>query len=153
MEGRARRSTDDRALTDDPLIRLHLLVPGGKWPTVSVNPVRSAKCWSSHFPSRILAPLLPPQSAVMSSEVARGEEGLAHDLPPPSDRAHRELRRVVVDPYTHPPLVTVQVVHPVGDCLSPLGSEEVVDPNRLGLAPGPPLASPVLEVPNQLLLP
>ena len=54
------------------IIRIHLLVPGGKRPTVSVNPVRSANCCSSHFQSRTLAPLLPPKSAVMSSEVAWG---------------------------------------------------------------------------------
>lgn len=53
-------------------IQFHLLVLGGKGHTVSVNPVRSANCWSTHFQSRTLAPLLSPRSAVMSSEVAYG---------------------------------------------------------------------------------
>src|SRR5258708_1736823 len=49
----------------------HLLVPGGKWLVVMVRPVRLANCCSSHFHSRSRAPLLPPASAVISSERAR----------------------------------------------------------------------------------
>jgi hypothetical protein len=52
-------------------IVFHLLVPGGKWQVVMVRPVRLASCCSSHFQSRSRAPLLPPASAVMSSERAR----------------------------------------------------------------------------------
>jgi hypothetical protein len=52
-------------------ILFHLLVPGGKWQTVILRPVRFASCWSSHFHRRTRAPLLPPASAVMSSERAR----------------------------------------------------------------------------------
>jgi hypothetical protein len=53
-------------------IQLHLLVRGGKWHPVTVNPARSANCGSPHFRSRTRDPLLPPQSAVTSREVARG---------------------------------------------------------------------------------
>src|SRR5216684_2900455 len=49
----------------------HLLVPGGKWQTVSVSPVWSAKRCNSHFHSRRRQPLLPPPSAVISSRRAR----------------------------------------------------------------------------------
>src|SRR6266852_5700853 len=52
-------------------IVFHLLVPGGKWLVVIVRPVRLASCCSSHFHSRSRVPLLPPASAVMSSERAR----------------------------------------------------------------------------------
>ena len=101
----------------------------------------------------------PSLRPVAASAVRRDEQrgragvgGAAHDLPPPSDRAHRERRRVVVDLDTHPPLVAVQVVQPLGDRLPLLGNEEVVDPNRLGLALWPPLAPSVPEAPHQLLL-
>jgi hypothetical protein len=50
----------------------HLLVPGEKWQVVIVRPVRGANCCSSHFHRRSRAPLLPPASAVMSRERARG---------------------------------------------------------------------------------
>ena len=41
---------------------------------------------------------------------------------------------------------------PVGDRLPFPGNEDVVDPDRLGFALWPPLASTVLELPHQLLL-
>src|ERR1035437_1981322 len=51
-------------------IWFHLLVPGGKWQTVSPSPVSSASFWSSNFHSRTRYPLLPPPSAVTGSLVA-----------------------------------------------------------------------------------
>ena len=51
-------------------ILFHLLVPGGKWHTVMVSPVRFASRCSSHFQSRRRAPLLPPASAVINSDCA-----------------------------------------------------------------------------------
>jgi hypothetical protein len=53
-------------------ILFHLLVPGGKWQTVTCSPVRSAKRCSETFHSRARALLLPPLSAVMRSSVAVG---------------------------------------------------------------------------------
>ena len=53
-------------------IRFHLLVPGGKWATVTDSPVSSAKPCHSRFHSRTRTPLLPPQSAVISNRVAVG---------------------------------------------------------------------------------
>src|SRR2546426_7893772 len=52
----------------------HLLVPDGKWQTVSVRPVWSARRCNSHFHSRRRQPLLPPPSAVSNSRPARGEK-------------------------------------------------------------------------------
>src|SRR5260370_31230262 len=51
----------------------HLLVPGGKWQTVSVSPVWSARPCNSHFHSRRRQPLLPPASAVISNRPVRGD--------------------------------------------------------------------------------
>src|SRR5260370_33357565 len=49
----------------------HLLVPGGKGLVVMGLPVRLGNCCGFHFHSRSRAPLLPPASAVISSERAR----------------------------------------------------------------------------------
>ncbi len=48
----------------------HLLAPGGRCATVIDNPVRSASVCSSVFHSRTRAPLLSPQSVVISSRLA-----------------------------------------------------------------------------------
>lgn len=69
-----------------------------------------------------------------------------------TDSARHERCRVMVDPNAHPPLATVQVVHPAGNRLPLLGDMEDVNLNRLGLSLWPPLAIAVLEVPHQLLL-
>ena len=53
-------------------ILFHLLVPGGKWQTEIFSPVSSANCCNSHFHSLTRAPLLPPESAVISSRFAFG---------------------------------------------------------------------------------
>jgi hypothetical protein len=50
----------------------HLLAPGGKWCTVMATPSSSAGFWSSIFHNRMREPLLPPPSAVIVSDVARG---------------------------------------------------------------------------------
>ena len=56
-------------------ILFHLLVPGGKWQTLTLRPTLSANLWSDHFHSRLRALLLPPESAVINNEVAFGVSG------------------------------------------------------------------------------
>src|SRR3989304_6000116 len=53
-------------------ILFHCLVPGGRWHTEMDRPLSVANLWSSHFHSRVRAPLLPPESAVISSTRACG---------------------------------------------------------------------------------
>src|SRR5439155_13284388 len=53
-------------------ILFHLLVPGGKWQTLTRSPASSANRCSSHFHSRLRLPLLPPPSATTNNSVARG---------------------------------------------------------------------------------
>jgi hypothetical protein len=48
-------------------ILFHLLVPGGRWQTVTCRPVSAAKAASSIFQARVRLPLEPPLSAQMSS--------------------------------------------------------------------------------------
>src|SRR2546421_11575813 len=58
-------------IAPEPLF--HLLVPGGKWQTAMRKPVSSASFCSSHLHNRRREPLLPPESAVVSRRLARGE--------------------------------------------------------------------------------
>src|SRR5680860_777031 len=54
-------------------ILFHLLVPGGRWATVTWRLVAAAKAASSLFQARSRVPLEPPPSAVISSRSAWGE--------------------------------------------------------------------------------
>src|SRR5665213_1311042 len=47
-------------------ILFHLLVPGGKWHTLTSNPVSLANCCNSVFHNLLRELLLPPPSAVIS---------------------------------------------------------------------------------------
>ena len=53
-------------------ILFHLLVPGGRWPTVIGTLSWSASFCSSSFHSRTHEPLLPPPSAVINKLRAFG---------------------------------------------------------------------------------
>ena len=53
-------------------ILFHLLVPGGRWQTVMVSPSSLARACSSRFHNGTRAPLLPPQSAVITRLCAVG---------------------------------------------------------------------------------
>src|SRR6266581_6976800 len=53
-------------------ILFHLLVPGGKWHTLSFRPVSSANVCKQNFHSRQRTPLLPPASTVISNSSAPG---------------------------------------------------------------------------------
>src|SRR5438128_7935376 len=53
-------------------ILFHLLVPGGRWQTVTNRPVSAAKRASSIFQARTREPLDPPPSAQTSSLSALG---------------------------------------------------------------------------------
>src|ERR1019366_8412186 len=91
-----------------------------------------------------------PQStaaAIAATAVCRDQQflgsGIAwstHFFPPPADRLHRELRRVVIDTHAHPALILAQIIDAVGSDLA-----------QLGCALRSPLASAVLELANQLL--
>jgi len=73
-------------------------------------------------------------------------------LPPRFDRSGREHRRVVVHAHAHEAFVGVDVKDTVWDRLADGIRGEVVDVNQIGLVLRLPLASPVFEVADQLLL-
>ena len=54
-----------------PLL-FHLLVPGGRWATVTLRPVSAAKAASSTFQARTRDPLDPPPPAQISNRCAAG---------------------------------------------------------------------------------
>ena len=57
----------------------------------------------------------------------------------------------MVDAYAHPTGVPSQIIDAVGNRLSVLGDEEVVNSHRFGVLLRPPLFSRVFEVTHQLL--
>ena len=133
-------------------ILFHLLVPGGRWVTVIFRPVSLAKRCSSRFQSFTLAPLLPPQSAVIVRQRGVGITRLAKLLPPAPDALDRKGAGIGVDADADPAMVGGDVVDAIGGDLAQFGDLEVMHPHRLGLALGTQLTAVVLEVANQLLL-
>src|SRR3954451_2319984 len=65
-------------------ILFHLLVPEGKWHTLTFNPVSLASSCNATFHRRLRLPLLPPPSAVIRTRSARG-----YDRWPISDHQRR----------------------------------------------------------------
>src|SRR5450756_2806096 len=101
----------------------------------------------------------PAATAVAATTVGRDQEPtgvaipLGAHLPPPTpNRFHGETGRIVVDAHAHPALVRGQVVDAIGNGLPEFGLQEVVDLDLLRPARRTPLASAVLERPDQLLL-
>ena len=58
----------------------------------------------------------------------------------------------MVNAHADPAGVAGEIVDPVGNGLAALRNQEVMDPDRRGLAVRPPLAARVLEVADQFLL-
>src|SRR5664279_5687866 len=113
----------------------HLLVPGGRWVTVMVRPVRAPRAARGVFHCRVREPLDPPPSAVISSRVASGVGGPADLVPPVADGGHGERGGVVVGAHADPAGVGGGVVDPVRGDLAPLGVDEVVHVDQFGLPP------------------
>ncbi len=78
-------------------ILFHLLVPGGKWQTLTFKPVSSANRCKATFHKRDLAPLLPPLSTIINRRAALGNRFLPIVPPPMTNRSDSEFSGVVVD--------------------------------------------------------
>ena len=85
---------------------------------------------SSRFHSRTRAPLLPPQSAVMTSRQPSGSVP-AQPGPPAAD-ALTANGRVGIDPDTDPASVCGEIIDAVRRDLPCSGRAKVVHPHRLG---------------------
>ncbi len=115
----------------------------------------------AQFVSELLQLNFPQAHAVAVTATAVGGdqqaprrrvEWLAHLVPPPADALDGEGRRVVRNADAHPALVGAHVIHPIGRHFSQWRVNEVIDAPILRVAFGLPLASTILEVPNQFLL-
>ena len=127
-------------------ILFHLLVPGGKWHTVTASPVVVGEALQLDLPQ-------PHPIAVAAAAVGADQQplrpgiGVRPDrLPPAAQARDREARRVVVLPHGDPAGVAAHIVDAVGDRLAQLLVGEVVDVDLLGLALRLPLPPAVLEV-------
>ena len=89
------------------------------------------------------APVSGEQQAVCL-RVAR----LAHLGMPAANRLHGKAGRVMVDAYAHPPLVTGQVVDPLGDGLAQPLVREVLGPHLFRFSFWLPLHAVILEIPR-----
>src|SRR5260370_28259241 len=78
--------------------------------------------------------------------------GLAELLPPARDALHGEGGGIVVDAKVDPTGIGGDVIDAVGRALAQFRDDEIVHPDRLGLAFGTQFATAILEVPDQLLL-
>jgi len=72
-------------------ILFHLLVPGGKWHTVTGTPSSSASFWSSIFHNRTREPLLPPPDRNNPAMPGRPRLG-GRETPPPTLVEYRSKR-------------------------------------------------------------
>ena len=133
-------------------ILFHFEVPGGKWQTSISSSVSSASFCSSIFHS--LGPVAVRTAAVGGDRQPRNVRIAlrAEVLPPAADRVDRELGGVVIDPDVDVPLIELEVIHAVGDCLAELLVLEVMDADPLRLPFEAPFAPWVLEIADQLLL-
>src|ERR1700737_5213139 len=132
-------------------ILFHLLVPGGKWQTVISSPVSSASLCSSSFQRRTLAPLLPPESAVISNLPALGYAAV------PIDSHHRRMlwaakAAVSIHAHADPARVLRHIVNSVGSRAPEFRNHEIVHPHLLGSALRSQFPATVLEVAHQLFL-
>src|SRR5665647_2460760 len=108
-------------------ILFHLLVPGGRWATVTVSPVPAAKAASLILQARIRDPLEPPPSAQISSRSTVGTRPRhrgGHDLQGCAAHGADQLLAV---------LRAGQLLRPHPRCLHPRGH---IQPGRGLLVPG-----------------
>src|SRR3954469_3095773 len=133
-------------------IRFHLLVPGGRWATVTDSPVASAKPCNFALPQ-------PDPHAVAAAAVGGDQQpgggggaGPAEVPPPVPNALDREGGSVVIDAEIDPSGIRGDVGDAVGRHRAQVGAGEVVHPNRFRLALGAQLTAAVLEVSDELFL-
>ena len=74
MAGQGATTPTHCDMSEKPVLTIlfHLLVPGGRWHTVTDKPASVARRASSYFHRRTRDPLLPPPSAQISNSLASG---------------------------------------------------------------------------------
>lgn len=113
-------------------IRFHFDAPGGKWPTVMVNPNSSARRCKPTFHTQSRGPFPPPQSHSIPRRVAplfqpsataikRMARQMGHWLEDHEDEVLREIR--ATDPIPHPTRVLCATIDGVNVLLSEPGKK------------------------------
>src|SRR3974390_1493569 len=132
----------------------HLLVPGGKWLTVSFRPISSARYCKATFHRSVGGAVAVAPPAVSRDEQlgGAGKSLCPHLLPPAADAGGREVGGVMINADADPPLVIGHIIDAIRDRLAQFLVLKVVDAHVLQLAFGTPFATAVLEISHQFLL-
>ena len=133
-------------------MRFHLLVPGGRWATVTTEAGFVGKALEFTFPEA-------DAGAVAAAAIGRYGQGSslgiacpAEPLPPAANALDRKFGGIGIDPDIDPSLVGGNVIDAVRRHLTQALDLEVMDAHRLGISLAPQLAAAVLEVADQFLL-
>ena len=108
----------------------HLLVPGGRWQTVTCRAALAANFANSIFQARTRDPLEPPPSAQINNRSALGYRPFADGVPPAAERLNSERGGVMVGADRHPSGVRGHVVDAVRDRFSEFLVRKVVHVHR-----------------------
>lgn len=112
----------------------HLLVPGGRWQTITGMPISSTNFWSS-IPA-FAGTCLPEAHAraVRSAAIRRDHEPLGvrvallpHHAPPTADGVDRERRGIVIDAHADPTFVVGDIVDAIGHGAPEVAVDEVMN--------------------------
>ena len=96
-------------------ILFHLLVPGGKWQTLTFKTGFVGESLQRHLPQTRSCSVAA--AAVRGNQQAggMGKPFCAHRAPPTANRGDGELGRVVVDANADPRFIVRQVIHAIRD--------------------------------------
>ena len=107
----------------------HLLVPGGRWQTVTGMPIELLQLDLPKAHARAVR-----TAAVGADHQPLGSwiTWLSHRVPPAADRVDRERRGIVVDADTHPTFVVGDIVDAIRHGAPAFGIDEVMDTHFFG---------------------
>src|SRR3989442_708900 len=124
----------------------------GKVPDMDRHLQFIGKLLQGNFPQPGATPIAAPTICGNQQFLGMRVALLAHVEPPPPDRLHRELGRIVINPHIHPALIGCQIIHPIGNDFSQVGIGKVMHVHLLWPAFGLPFPPGILKVAEQFLL-
>ena len=133
-------------------ILFHLLVPGGKWQTVTGSLSSSASFWSSTFHSRTTITVAAAAVGCDHQAVGFGMAFLTHRPPPPADRIDGKAGGIVIGADADPSDIVVDVVDSVRHGAAQFGIDKIMNIDRFRGAFAMPFPAIVLEIAHQFLL-
>ena len=101
----------------------------------------------------------PAATTVTATAICRNQEFMgwlvtqaSHLLPPAADALDGEFRGIMIKANTHPPLIGVQIIDAIGNCLPQLFVDKIMDTHRFWLLLRLPFATSIVEIAHQFLL-